>query len=466
MIKLGLPIFLLALCLFGKIGDTLSGGVLASCQRNVVSIFHDPRTQWVVFLCIGIYFIVFTLLKRCDVPKTFWNIDSWLAGVIFIGTLDYFTNYATASQSIQALILLAGTALAMGISVWISWTPQPGKRDYTVQWILISLIVMLALASHGHSEVARPFQYRSDVRWSGFWDNPNMFGLLMGTGVLLTFGLLIHNLILKGQGEKARIEVKTWKFKARKYAGVILSLLVVVLMGRGLLHSYSRGAWIATLFGIVYLGWQVAARSSKFEIQGFPSCLCFSSLKKSALKKNCLPVGIILFSAILLLFWQFQQVNSHLGQRAFSAVNTNDFSWRNRIASWEGALQIMANHFWLGTGWNQTELLYEHYYLPPKLNEGAAIEMNDYLMLGTMLGIPALFCFGTYLWLSLCQKSDVRPRVRGFLSATCRAGAIVLLIGFWFDGGLFKLPTASIFWILVGLGAVQLHKERQINETP
>jgi hypothetical protein len=28
-----------------------------------------------------------------------------------------------------------------------------------------------------------------------------------------------------------------------------------------------------------------------------------------------------------------------------------------------------------------------------------------------------------------------------------------LLVSFWFDGGLFKLATASVFWILLELGA-------------
>jgi hypothetical protein len=40
-----------------------------------------------------------------------------------------------------------------------------------------------------------------------------------------------------------------------------------------------------------------------------------------------------------------------------------------------------------------------------------------------------------------------------FLPATCHAGAMVLLVGFWFDGGLFKLPTAATFWILLELGS-------------
>ena len=41
-----------------------------------------------------------------------------------------------------------------------------------------------------------------------------------------------------------------------------------------------------------------------------------------------------------------------------------------------------------------------------------------------------------------------------WLKAVCRAGALVLAVGFWFDGGLFKLPTAATFLILLELGRV------------
>jgi hypothetical protein len=33
----------------------------------------------------------------------------------------------------------------------------------------------------------------------------------------------------------------------------------------------------------------------------------------------------------------------------------------------------------------------------------------------------------------------------------CRAGAVVLAVGFWFDRGLFKLATRATFWILLEL---------------
>jgi O-antigen ligase len=172
---------------------------------------------------------------------------------------------------------------------------------------------------------------------------------------------------------------------------------------------------------------------------------------------NWLSVSVVLWSVVVLCFWQFRETDWHPARRSFSAVRTEDYSWRNRVAAWEGAWQILAEHPWLGAGWNQPEPLYDHYFLPAKLTESAAIQMNDYLLLGATLGIPALFCFGMYLWLSLAGNAEsgkLKAELMDaeWLQTTCRAGAIVLLIGFWFDGGLFKLPTAATFWILLELG--------------
>jgi len=191
----------------------------------------------------------------------------------------------------------------------------------------------------------------------------------------------------------------------------------------------------------------------------------------SWLKRNWVPFAMILVAAGAICLWHFRQTDWHPARRALSVVNAADFSWRNRVAAWVGDLQMMAEQPWLGTGWNQPEPLYEHYYLSPRLTESAAIQMNDYLMLGAMLGIPALFCLGIYLWLTLTGKvesgahlirpaatfspSDAEKGSLDWLQTACRAGAIVLLVGFWFDGGLFKLATAATFWILLELGSVQ-----------
>jgi hypothetical protein len=107
--------------------------------------------------------------------------------------------------------------------------------------------------------------------------------------------------------------------------------------------------------------------------------------------------------------------------------------------------------------------------------------MNDYLVLGATVGIFALFCFWMYVWLSLKGKAESRkhppsPSLRrtgktkiqdaDWLKTVCQAGAIVLLIGFWFDSGLFKLPTAATFWILLELGAAEPSQPHAQTDSP
>jgi hypothetical protein len=76
-------------------------------------------------------------------------------------------------------------------------------------------------------------------------------------------------------------------------------------------------------------------------------------------------------------------------------------------------------------------------------------------MLGTQLGWPGLICFVGYVGLALkteSRKQKAEISELGGLQAACRAGAVAMLVAFWFDGGLFVLPTAAVFWVLLELG--------------
>jgi O-antigen ligase len=140
-----------------------------------------------------------------------------------------------------------------------------------------------------------------------------------------------------------------------------------------------------------------------------------------------------------------------------SLANAKDFSWRKRVAAGEAGLVMMAEKPFAGFGWNQPERVYAHFYQAPKVDEGMAFQLNDYVTLGTTLGLPALACFVAYAGLSL-RGQEKREVEEGrwddgrWLRVTCRAGAIVLLVGFFFDGGLLQLATGATFWILLELG--------------
>ncbi|HEU5123943.1 MAG TPA: O-antigen ligase family protein [Verrucomicrobiae bacterium] len=475
-------------------------------------------------MCLTIYFLSFTLLLH---RRRTGLTNLWLPGALLIATATYAVNY---SASLEALTLFGSAVMGQGTGVIASiWQKSEDEHHYHWRVLVLNCVAVLcAVASIWSEDSLTLITYHGRLRWEGLWDNPNVFGLLMGAGLVLVLGLEIRGL---------RVEDRKWK----RIVGGLPCFLVVFFLSRGLFHSFSRGAWAAAACGVGYLMIQMKGagaqvnqdRKSETENGDAHLTLAISprppggkgeSLSYSScfswFKRNWTPGFVVLISVLILSVWHFRKTEWHPARRALSVANANDFSWRNRVAAWEGTLQMMAEKPWLGLGWNQPEPMYEHYYLSPRLTESAAIQMNDYFMLGATLGIPALFCFGMYIWLSLrevpnskLQVPDHHPGARppralffvpsrktsaaqedsetiglshtseveceahstapgagalpgtlssihnplsssAWLQTTCRAGAIVLLVGFWFDGGLFKLPTASTFWILLELGRV------------
>jgi len=555
---------LLVMCL---LADTTTGQTFCrfgQVVREFQMMLRDAATQWMVLACCAVYFVTFTLLERRETTRPFWNWDNpqvWVTALLVFAALQYGLSYRSASGSTFALMLLGGVVLGKGAGFWAGWEAQKFRHltqslspveaervsaeptRHVFIGVLVALLVAAALLK---SETGLQFQYRGQGRWTGPWDNPNIFGMLMGVGCVLAVGQVIGRLKAKGQSSKALFEHPTSNFEHPtsnegpkeseiwRWLKLVFFVTAAVVCGLGLVKSYSRGAWLGVAVGLGYLGWSwwtarthlTLALKTKHLIRpsatfspsdaekgtlggegGALSCVsCISWLQR-----NLVPLSVVLLSLVILAFWNFRHTEQPTARRAFSAANVNDFSWRNRLAAWEGAVQMMASKPFLGFGWNQPERIYDQFYRVPKVTESAAMQMNDYFTLGTTLGIPALFCFVAYVVLSLkgyrvttappsqpTNRSRRRkeaeraanpmrpPRHLGgynvenhgevraasgaesnlgmpatgwkrcptpeWLRATCRAGAIVLLIGFWFDGGLFKLATGSVFWILLELG--------------
>ena len=135
--------------------------------------------------------------------------------------------------------------------------------------------------------------------------------------------------------------------------------------------SYSRGAWIATTVGLLYLAKLMGSSSGG----GF--CLQFLSQ------------GVAWF------FWNTPRTAPWYFQR----LDLSRGSVQHRVAAWKAGFEMMRDHPF-GVGWNKTVSTYAQNYSPPE-NGAAAITTNDYLMLGTQIGIPALLCFISYVVMQL-----------------------------------------------------------------
>jgi hypothetical protein len=319
---------------------------------------------------------------------TFRLDDLPLIAFLLIAIFIYAASYAAAWPTADAMILLVGATLGRGVRLCLS-------RFYQYPFIS-GLIILLTLPSWCHLDM-RNNPYHGP-RWMGLWDDPNTYGMLMSVGLLLAAGLLAGR---------------------QKLPPVIL-FIAAGIMGVGLFFSYSRGACLGAAIGLLYL----AKAHGKFKW------------------RFVLP-GIVFTAIVICFFWNSTPDTS---QWYMKRMDLSRPSVQHRVAAWKAGFEMMRDHPF-GVGWNKAVETYEKDYSPPE-DGAAAITTNDYLMMGTQLGLPALLCFIAYIYLKF------KPKAADSLQIACRVGTLVLLVAFWFDGGLFDLPTAALFWILLELGSV------------
>jgi hypothetical protein len=436
--------------------------------------------QGMLLACLALWCGTFLLL-------TFGLNDLPLIGLLLIVIAAYFIAQA-ARPATDALTLLAGVTLGRGASFALKengkWKMEDGRKKLEarsqkseVSIFLVGIVALLAFSSWWHLDMT----YNSYLgpRWMGLWKNPNIYGMLMSAGVVLSAGLVAVNLKfekLKAEIEKRREEnqkaesreqkrFQIWKVEGRKQKLLMAFLLVAALMmGVGLVMSYSRGAWCGTAVGLLYLAWSYGRLKWRYVLP-----------------------GVAVAAAVVFFFWNATPDNAPWYVKRLDLGRP---SAQHRVAAWRGALQMMRDHPF-GVGWNNAVTIYEKNYSPPE--DGAtAITTNGYLMIGTQLGWPGLICFVSYAGLAL--KSGKRKAESGNerscdarvaesqgdasspdaaakavtqaissgdggvagtfcdeasqLRVACRAGALGMVVSFWFDGGLFTLATASVFWVL------------------
>jgi hypothetical protein len=407
--------------------------------RQIAVVFNDLATQWLMVLLIASYFVIFSVIKNRRLGEMLLltgTFSLYLPAFISMTTLAYFLSYHIAAQSMQTVIVVGAATIGSGARLGIFWRREMERNIMSLWSFVVLAVVLIAMASFWKSTASSNFDYKHNSRWEGPWHNPNIYGLLLASGSILASGLAVFH-----AGPVASLDSR---WNAWYHLKSALFLSVVGLLFIGLWKSYSRGAWLGAGVGVAYLliYW------------------CKRRDRRRPLSSIYYSLAIVVSALLVLLFWGYQHTESVTTRRAMSVSNQNDFSWRNRVSAWEGALQTMTERPWVGLGWNRPEPFYAQLYSASRLDETAAIQLNDYLMVGATLGIPALLCFGMYLWLSFSGSSKFEiqhadSRELDWLKAVCRAGALVLAVGFCFDGGLFKLPTAATFWILLELGRAE-----------
>jgi O-antigen ligase len=222
---------------------------------------------------------------------------------------------------------------------------------------------------------------------------------------------------------------------------------MLLALGAALI-SYCRGAWLGLAVAAVPAVWPVG--------------LLWRQSKKL---RRILVVAVVVSGVAGVWFVASGSgvgaISLNLLRRLESVGNADDFSWRNRIHTWKGGLQMIADHPIWGVGWAERLPLFDGFYRSEALIEGNPLELNDYLSWTIAIGLPA----GALLWSGIAASllgrhlapsgdstgSLLKPDSHATLvQAISMPAALVLLASFGFDGGLGILPISVAFGVLVG----------------
>lgn len=439
---------------------------LQAVAWEVTAVCRDASTQWMVVVCLLSYLVALLVLERrftgggwgraslaTESGRSVWRWlaqmmqapNFWLGTFVVLVLVRYFASYKSAATGPTVVILLAGIVLGKFTAALTRW--RPGALPL---WILT---LFLAASAYWGPKGASGIQYRDQSRWTGLWGHPNFFGLLTGVGLVLAVGLFVQTLKIQVANRRASRQSAAreatacrWQSRLGLHAQSLFAFAAAVLCGIGLLKSYSRGAWLGTALALAWFGFQqLKSHATGGRTDGLPGWW----------RRNRWPALTLLLSLLVISFWQFRHTETPMVRRVFSVGNINDFSWRNRVTTWVGALKMIQDRPWAGHGWNEFRPLYAEQYKPERLEGSGALGLNDYLTLALAAGIPAVICLVIGLVQVLVRAGKARaepngvsdPRAIGYAQISA-AGLWVLAVGFFFDDGLFRLSLSLVFWLL------------------
>lgn len=404
----------------------------------------DQQTQWMIVLTLGLYVGMIWLVYRrrlCPGGSGWRDGLTWLVFCLGWCGWSYGLGYGESAQGYGYVWLLATVVAGLGMGVWVLVAHERARmsRAFFLLGVLQGWLVVLATV---REDVQGRFRYWDQARWSGLWGHPNEAGLLMALGLVLAVGWAWSWWAWTAAVDGARAGPGAWS-RVGRWVGCGLALGAAGWCAWGWFHSYSRGAWLAALVGLGVLAWYgvgTGARGLRARHGYWQAGLC----------------GVCIWA---LGYWDLRDSEVAWIRRVYSVVNPDDFSWRNRLAGWEAALQMLVDRPWLGWRWDSVVTVQGALYGLWGPAELGAIQLNGFLMIGLMSGWPALVGLCLAVGLLWRGPGEGRPWLvgcggaAGRLGVTARAGAAVLVVGAWFGGGLWDLKTGTWLWLLLLLGA-------------
>lgn len=372
--------------------------------------------------------------------------SSLFSTLVLISGIHFVSGSGERRLSDLALPLAWGLFLLQLFQIHFLFVSRRKGLQNGVLPALLVLATAIAVGTLSDPRGGFAYFYQERERLRGTWLDPNTLGLFAGIGIIITIGILLsiakRKPIQTGsvQGHTSRINIFF----------VFWSSIILVVLVYGLLFSYSRGAWLGTITGLIWLGLRGTSFQSFHEESGF-----LSQLKN---RRRILLCFIIVTGFVFSIgIGQFSEHS--LLRRVASIGNTYDFSWRNRLSSYNGSLRMISDKPLIGWGSADLQTVYWNYYKPKRIVEPEALKTNDFFRIGPSFGFPFLCLFAGGLFFRVFPHCNSPRSTQNSaqeasyffhrFQTISRSALIVLIFGFWFNGGLFEIPLASLFWLLM-----------------
>jgi len=324
---------------------------------------------------LGLFILRFLVEKKRNI-----EIPYLVGGAIllFIGgsAFSILTSYS-ASVAIRELIKWIQVLLLVGIVAnTTKW-----------QWVLLGVLLSAALqaligiwqflgGSGAPNLWIMDFQY---FRAFGTFGQPNPYGAFMAMVLPLGLGTTLGHLI-KTYQNLSNAEIRaSYLFWSVVY-GVLSSIILL-----GMLASWSRGAWLGFLVASGVMIWMLPRQrwiGTLLIVLGAITLFTGTAL-------GVLPQSVIdRLTGFGQDFVGFQDVRGVV-------ITDENYAVVERLAHWQSAIEMAEDHFWLGVGFGNYEVVYDQYAL---INWPLALghAHNYYLNLLAEVGLV-----GTILYLAM-----------------------------------------------------------------
>jgi putative inorganic carbon (HCO3(-)) transporter len=229
------------------------------------------------------------------------------------------------------------------------------------------------------------------MRAYGTFEQPNPYGGYLGMVWPLALGITISGLWGKDR-EAISLAGRPWHGAVlRLLAGCIAAFVLAVLV-----MTWSRGAWLGAVAAMVAMGAALLVRSgARLAVLGSVALLVLG-YGLAAMGLSFVPPSIV---GRFTDFVPYVETGS-LDVRGVE-INDANYAVIERLAHWQSAVQMWADHPWLGVGIGNYEVAYPAYQLPG-WDEPLGHAHNYYLNIGAEAGalgvLGYLVLWGSVVW--------------------------------------------------------------------